>query len=42
VVVKSHGGKLRFESEMGRGTTFYVHLPIRRADDPENEALAAD
>ncbi len=41
VVVKGHGGKLHFESEMGRGTTFHVHLPIRGADDPVIEALGA-
>jgi PAS domain S-box-containing protein len=28
VVVKKHYGKIWFESKMGSGTTFYVHLPI--------------
>ena len=28
VVVKNHGGTIRFESEMGVGTTFIVRLPI--------------
>jgi signal transduction histidine kinase len=28
VVVERHGGTLTFESEMGRGTTFFVRLPI--------------
>lgn len=28
-IVQGHGGKLRFTSHPGRGTTFYVHLPIK-------------
>jgi two-component system, NtrC family, sensor kinase len=28
VVVERHGGTLTFESEVGRGTTFFVRLPI--------------
>jgi signal transduction histidine kinase len=33
-IVMSHGGHLRVESQVGRGTTFYVTLPIRpRAEE---------
>jgi len=28
VVVEKHGGKLTFETETGKGTTFYIRLPI--------------
>lgn len=28
VVVKRHGGKIWFESEVGKGTTFFIRLPI--------------
>ena len=28
-VVKGHGGQLDFVSEMGKGTTFYVRLPVK-------------
>lgn len=28
VIVEKHGGELRFESEVGRGTTFLVRLPL--------------
>ncbi|MGD0891317.1 MAG: PAS domain S-box protein [Terracidiphilus sp.] len=28
VVVKKHGGKIWFDSEVGKGTTFYVRLPL--------------
>jgi len=28
IVVNKHGGSLRFESESGKGTTFYIRLPL--------------
>jgi len=31
VVVKKHCGKIWFETELGRGTTFFIHLPIKPA-----------
>jgi signal transduction histidine kinase len=30
-IVKSHGGEVLLESEIGEGTTFIVRLPARRA-----------
>ena len=30
VIVKGHGGELDFVSEIGKGTTFYVRLPVQR------------
>ena len=35
IVVNKHGGTLTFETEMGRGTTFYVRLPLEGV--PENQ-----
>jgi len=32
--VESHGGELTFDSEPGKGTTFRIHLPLRRPDSP--------
>jgi PAS domain S-box-containing protein len=41
IVVDKHGGTLTFESEVGRGTTFRVRLPIRgRPRAPGQEAVA--
>ena len=33
IVVKKHQGKIYFETEMGYGTTFFIHLPIN-PDEP--------
>src|SRR5262245_11842308 len=30
-IVEAHGGQIRFESGLGRGTTFFVFLPFREA-----------
>ncbi len=40
IIVKKHGGKLTFESESGRGTTFFVRLPLvsAREDRPHEVA----
>jgi two-component system NtrC family sensor kinase len=32
VVVDKHGGSIRFETEAGQGTTFYVRLPLQVAN----------
>lgn len=37
VVVKKHGGKIWFETEVGKGTTFFVALPMHHAE-PAKEA----
>jgi PAS domain S-box-containing protein len=37
VVVDKHGGALYFETELGRGTTFYVRLPIDGLRRPQDE-----
>jgi PAS domain S-box-containing protein len=36
VVVEKHGGRFTFETEVGKGTTFFIHLPIdgRRSAEP--------
>ena len=31
VIVKKHGGTLRFETECGKGTTFFIRLPVGTA-----------
>jgi PAS domain S-box-containing protein len=34
VVVDKHGGTLTFETEVGKGTTFFIRLPINEANVP--------
>ncbi len=38
VVVNKHGGTLHFETEMGKGTTFYIRLPV---NGPQSASAAA-
>jgi PAS domain S-box-containing protein len=41
VVVKKHQGKIWFETEVGRGTTFFIELPIREpVSEKESDAQA--
>ncbi len=37
LIVKKHSGKIWFETELGRGTTFFIQLPIKAADQPQED-----
>ena len=37
-VVKAHGGALEFQTEMGKGTTFFVRLPLATPESAANVA----
>ena len=39
IVVEKHGGTLTFETAMGKGTTFFVRLPVNGIPEPQ-EAVA--
>jgi signal transduction histidine kinase len=39
IVVDKHGGSLTFETEMGRGTTFWITLPVSSAAAHSASAL---
>jgi signal transduction histidine kinase len=39
IIVDQHGGSLSFESELGRGTTFFVRVPVGGSEAEEMEAL---
>ena len=34
-IVEKHGGTLTFETEMGKGTTFYICLPVSGSREPK-------
>ncbi|MFP4546891.1 MAG: response regulator [Fidelibacterota bacterium] len=36
IIVKNHDGRISFKSAPGKGTTFYVCLPINKSEDIEN------
>ncbi len=35
VVVQKHGGTIRFQTKIGKGTTFFVRLPLEEGGPPE-------
>jgi PAS domain S-box-containing protein len=35
LIVKKHSGKIWFDTEVGRGTTFFIHLPIKPAEQAD-------
>jgi two-component system, NtrC family, sensor kinase len=39
-IIKTHGGSIEVESRPDHGTTFTIHLPVRRADGPRNTTSA--
>jgi signal transduction histidine kinase len=40
IVVDKHGGNITFTSELGKGTTFYVRLPLGNGATPEENKPA--
>jgi signal transduction histidine kinase len=40
VIVKKHGGSIEFESEVGKGTTFIVRLPLSGRVPDRAEGIA--
>ncbi len=41
VIVNKHAGSLRFKTECGKGTTFFIRLPIGAAAEAADEAMPA-
>jgi signal transduction histidine kinase/HAMP domain-containing protein len=40
IIVKKHGGTLHFDTEAGKGTTFFIRLPVAGIEPAENQAAA--
>jgi two-component system, NtrC family, sensor kinase len=41
IIVNKHGGTLRFETECGKGTTFFIRLPVKAPIEMQGAARAA-
>ena len=39
-IIKNHGGEIRVESQVGRGTSFTIRLPVGQAPEPEPPRVA--
>jgi signal transduction histidine kinase len=40
VVVDKHRGSLTFDSELGRGSTYHIRLPLEDAEQPSGRSVA--
>jgi signal transduction histidine kinase len=38
IVEDTHGGKISFETEVGKGTTFYVRIPLKQRSAETNRS----
>lgn len=41
-IVQDHGGSIRVGSKLGKGTTFFVELPVKQPSDPDHQRRGPD